>query len=299
MHPYRKVLVCISHPRKDAQMLDYSAAICRLAGDAEVHLLHVAGEPAGPDDDTSITPETLQELAGKHLKEIGSTRVFCEVIQGTPLVDILKYAADKDIDLLVLGGGGEDPMHEATFARRVTRKATCSVLVLPENFRIRADRILVPVRDTECSAQAVEVACDIAKATGGHVLCLNIIQVHSGPARGNLTLEEQIEHFRDLGNKECESLMTRVNTGGVKVECETRPDLYGQVIDCILQAIKDHSTDLLVIGARGRTGAAGVLLGDTTERLIRQTPVPLFAAKKKGEVLGLFQALMTLAGQND
>lgn len=50
-----------------------------------------------------------------------------------------------------------------------------------------------------------------------------------------------------------------------------------------------------MIGSRGRTGAAGVLLGRVTEQLIRKSTVPVLAAKKKGECIGVLRALLELA----
>ena len=51
-----------------------------------------------------------------------------------------------------------------------------------------------------------------------------------------------------------------------------------------------------MIGARGRTGAAGVLLGTVTEQLIRKSPSPVLAVKKKGECLGVLRALLVVVG---
>jgi nucleotide-binding universal stress UspA family protein len=51
---------------------------------------------------------------------------------------------------------------------------------------------------------------------------------------------------------------------------------------------------LIVIGARGRTGAAGILLGTVTEQLIRVSPVPVLAIKNKGECIGVLRALQQL-----
>ncbi|MCC6581931.1 MAG: universal stress protein [Phycisphaeraceae bacterium] len=300
MHPYRKIQVCIGHPDHAVKMLEYSAAVFRLADQGEIHLLHVdSSAGSGRSSMLPVGDSFLRELAARTLEGIPSAQVFLKTVEGNPLIEILKYSVENDIDLLVLGGGGPDPEHEAALARRITRKSTCSVLVLPLHPEGSGKRILVPVRDTECSAQAVATAVEIAEATGGEVLCLNVFQVHSGVPRGTHTLEEHIVPFKELADQECESLLSRVDTGAIPVTYESRPDTYGKLIEILLEAIADRATDLVVIGARGRTGAAGVLLGDTTEKLIRQTPVPLFAAKKKGECLGLFEALMTMAGQQD
>ncbi len=63
----------------------------------------------------------------------------------------------------------------------------------------------------------------------------------------------------------------------------------------ILSILGDGRGKAVVIGARGRTGAAGVLLGTVTEQLIRQSPAPVLAVKKKGECIGLLRALLTMA----
>ena len=75
------------------------------------------------------------------------------------------------------------------------------------------------------------------------------------------------------------------------------PDLHGNPVSVILDALAPVAADLVVIGARGRTGAAGVMLGTVTEQLIRESPVPVLAVKKKGECLGILRALLTLAGE--
>jgi hypothetical protein len=49
---------------------------------------------------------------------------------------------------------------------------------------------------------------------------------------------------------------------------------------------------LIVIGAKGRSLAALVLLGSVTEKLIETTHVPILAVKKKGSGMGFLEALL-------
>jgi nucleotide-binding universal stress UspA family protein len=72
------------------------------------------------------------------------------------------------------------------------------------------------------------------------------------------------------------------------------PDHRLDPVKVILERCKKTSCDLIVIGARGRTGAAGILLGTVTEQLIRVSPVPVLAIKKKGECIGVLRALQQL-----
>lgn len=49
---------------------------------------------------------------------------------------------------------------------------------------------------------------------------------------------------------------------------------------------------MIVIGAKGRSLAALVLLGSVTEKLIETTHVPILAVKKKGSGMGFLEALL-------
>ena len=308
MKRYQRILICIDQPERDYRMLGYAGAICRVAETKEVHLLHVeqvvAELPAGPAmgeqaGRAKTTPQTLRDLAGEHLKGHGQEKVAGLVVAGSPLVEILRYALDKDIDLIVIGrrsGGGKETTHEATLARRITQKATCSVMVLPEAAEIKADKVLAPVRDSECSANALEVACRVAAIKGGTVCCLNVFHIGSGYASVGSTLEEHTALMEEWAQREYEQLLARIDTGGVNVAAKCVPDLYAAPVPIILDEIEKEQADLVVIGARGRTGAAGVLLGAVTEQLIRQSAVPVLAVKKKGECIGVLRALLTLAG---
>ena len=55
---------------------------------------------------------------------------------------------------------------------------------------------------------------------------------------------------------------------------------------------KRKKADLIVLGAKGRSFAALVLLGSVTEKLIETTHVPILAVKKKGSGMGFLEALL-------
>ena len=304
MERLEKILVCVKRPDQDHWLLGYAGTICRAANSRELHLLHVHA-PQTPDSPSSLrgqpmewTVDRLRAIAVEQFQGHCPERLVCNTVSGAAMVEILRYAMDKSIDLIVLGcrGGGKAAPHEAALAGRVTRKATCSVLVVPENAGARIDRILVPVRNSDCSARAVEVACAVAAVTGGTVCCLNVFPIRGDHLEADLTLEEHMALMQQWAERENQQLLGIVNTSGVQAATRCEPDIHGRPAQAILDDIERQSADLVVIGARGRTGAAGVLLGAVTEQLICQSPVPVLAVKKKGECIGILQALLTLTG---
>ncbi len=307
MKRYKRILICIDRPDRDGRMLEYAGGRSCLAESEEIHFLHVV-DSAGPSPDAPeassgpppITRETLQNLAREHCKGHGKEELLFEVVAGAPLIETLRYAHDKDVDLIFMGrhfGQRMDMDDEALLPRRIARKATCSVLVLPDDYSLHADAIVVPVRDSDCSASALEVACGIAAATGATVTALNVFYVAAGYSNVGTNLQEHEALLEAAAQHECDRLLARVDTHGVKVECRCMPDLHGDPVPVILEALGDGSGKAVVIGARGRTGAAGVLLGTVTEQLIRKSPSPLLAVKKKGECIGVLRALLAVAGQ--
>jgi nucleotide-binding universal stress UspA family protein len=126
---------------------------------------------------------------------------------------------------------------------------------------------------------------------------LNIYHVGPGYARTGVTLEEHKALLEEAAERECASLLEKTDTHEQTVECKCVPDLRGDPVPIILEMLGDGLGQAVVIGARGRTGAAGVLLGTITERLIRKSPSPVLAVKKKGECLGLLRALLVYTGQ--
>jgi nucleotide-binding universal stress UspA family protein len=310
MKRYQRILVCIDRSVYDAPMLKYAGGRSRVAVSKEVHFLHVLDDTEHISHGTAETSppsidlarQELQALVAEHFSGHGQEQLLCEVIRGAPLIEVLRYAHDKDIDLIMLGrhyGRRVDTDDEAVLARRITRKATCSVLVLPEEYRFQADAIVVPIRDSECSSNALEVACGIAATTGAAVTALNVFHVTCGYSRVGATLEKHQALLEAAAMRECAMLIKRTDTHGVEVQCKCTPDHHGKPVPVILEELGDGMGRAVVIGARGRTGAAGVLLGTVTEHLIRKSPSPVLAVKKKGECVGVLRAVLIIAGPEE
>ncbi len=307
MTRFDRILVCVGRVPRDTEMLDYVGSLSRLLKAQEIHLLHVEpSEPVPVDDMLLMVPEpagderiveTMRAAAQERFRGHGGEVLACEKRRGSVLLEILRYAMEKEIDLVVVGRGGEvSDGDDALLASRIARKATCSVLVLPAGCPPRVGRIIVPVRDSECSANALETACRIGGATGAPVLALNVFYVGAGYHNVGLSLEEFTANLRRWAERECENLLNRVDRHGAAVSSRCVPDLYARPVPIVLDHVAGENADMVVIGARGRTGAAGVLLGRVTEQLIRRSRVPVLAVKKKGECLGILRALLSLAG---
>jgi nucleotide-binding universal stress UspA family protein len=112
---------------------------------ATLTLLHAYPVPGYtfPDGSVVASPRMLQELAdqaAKHVadwkreaEELGAPTVHGETLVGDPAGEIVSYARERGVDLLVLGTHGRTGLEHAlmgSIAERVVRRARCPVLTV-------------------------------------------------------------------------------------------------------------------------------------------------------------------------
>lgn len=141
----RRILVPTDFSQHSQCALDYACAFAARFG-SELHLLHVVNDvvPIVPEagmvlpDIQSYRRELVtaaeQELArlpapGQHT----TSYVLRKVCAGQAFVEIVRYAREHEIDLIVLGSHGRSGLSHVlmgSVAERVVRKADCPVLVV-------------------------------------------------------------------------------------------------------------------------------------------------------------------------
>jgi nucleotide-binding universal stress UspA family protein len=115
----------------------------------ELHCIHVvdeayqywmgAGETATvpvvmPVEEVRRASEAqLGKFVREHLGDMPEGRVWTEVLVGRPFMEIIRYAHDKEMDLIVIathGRGALASMLLGSVTEKVVRKSTCPVLTI-------------------------------------------------------------------------------------------------------------------------------------------------------------------------
>jgi nucleotide-binding universal stress UspA family protein len=141
----RRILVPTDFSKHSQNALAYGAAFAEKFG-AELHLLHVVQDLAVfiPDAVTGVPPTTppveqLTAAAREALAQLVRERplpgvtLLTEVREGTPFYEIIRFAREKDIDLIVMGTHGRSGLAHVllgSVTEKVVRKAPCPVLTV-------------------------------------------------------------------------------------------------------------------------------------------------------------------------
>jgi nucleotide-binding universal stress UspA family protein len=144
----KTVLVPTDFSPTSEQALRYAKALADAFG-ATLHIIHVIEEPYGQPWAVEAYGFSLAALQDEWVKEAQKRiatiltseeqqryRAETSTVLGHPVSEILSYARDRQVDLIVMGTHGRGPLGHVVMgsvAERVVRRAPCPVLtVRPE-----------------------------------------------------------------------------------------------------------------------------------------------------------------------
>lgn len=303
MYRYRRLLVALEGSEHDRALISFAATIVQMAKSEKVYFVHVIESQDIPEAARADLHVVLQDARREAIAAIEEAvnsqftfprtpEVVCDVLDGSPLGELLRFALKKDIDLILVGMN-RDVDEPGRIPVKLARKAPCSVLVVPEGSVPDFRTILNPIDFSENSADAMDVAMAFAVAAATpEVWCLHVYSVPIGYQRAGKTYEESGAIMRTHSMKAYDDFVKKRDLRDINVTplfvLDEKPARAVQKVSEQLKAT------LLVLGARGRNFGAAVLLGSVTERLIGRTHVPLLAVKKKGTGMSLLEAFLKL-----
>lgn len=283
MQRYRHMMVGLTRTSGDAGLIRYAAMVARFGTVNAVRFVHVLPDSAADEHDR-VRGEFVNLVRSNFTNVPASVPTSVDVLNGPPIDKLLAHVAEREADLLLIGdhsGAGR-----RVLARRLAMKAPCSVWLVPEGAHTEIRRILVPIDFSESAADCIRVATSMARL-GSRVECL-ALHVYFNEA--TVTYEGYDQVIRGRESEEFSRFVAPIDRQGIEVEPIFEEG--ANVPNVISRAVEQYGVDLVVMGTRGRSRSAAVLLGSVTEELIAETKVPLLAVKHFGARMSVVQALL-------
>jgi universal stress protein A len=138
-------------------------------------------------------------------------------------------------------------------------------------------QILVPLDFSECSKKALQYAVPFARQFGASLSLLYVVQPYY-PVSDMVPMDVDLleERMRETSEAELTAVKNSLD-----------PDLKaGALIRVgnphleIVRAAQELEADLIILSTHGRTGLSHVLMGSTTERVVRHANCPVLVLRE-------------------
>ncbi len=273
---------------------------------AELHVLRVdvlLGEPMRKIDDPASEIAKIRERLARVIEarsprdkafDPQSVRIFHRTVRGlAPAPAIIDYAAEHDMDLIVMGTHGRRGVRRlliGSVAEEVVRRAPCPVFTVretkdEEESVKRLKSILVPIDFSEHSKDALRYAGAFAELYGAELQLLHVFDEFSGP--GFLMDEVLATHdvrlaIEERSIEDMKRLAREVVGSTDRLRVQT---IIGHPAPKILETASTNDVDLIVMSTHGLTGLEHLVMGSVAEKVVRQAPCPVLTIKAFGKSL--------------
>lgn len=230
--------------------------------------------------------EAFMERVRERLSHF-AIQVKHHVSQGDPAQQIVRIGEECEADLIVMGARGERrDFLMGSVSQKVVSLAATDVLVVREGERssrnrdrCRSFRALVAVDGSLGSEAGVEAFTLKLRAQNA---CIRLVHaVEAGAPLWDVRRDREGVGglFRSMESEAWKVLLQAkesLERHGFTAECEWRS---GPAAAQILDAAREFSADVIVVGSRGHSAIRERVLGSITQRVLRHAPCTVLCAR--------------------
>lgn len=140
-------------------------------------------------------------------------------------------------------------------------------------------RILVPTDFSEHAEDALKVAAQIAKKNDSEIIILHMLELPhqmNDAILGGASIPETML-FMKKANEMLDEISSKPYLDGISITEIVKMD---KPIHGITQVSKDYEVDLIIMGSHGSSGVEELLIGSNTEKVVRNSEIPVLIIKK-------------------
>lgn len=286
---YDRILIPTDGSDATAGAITYGIDMAQLF-DADIHTLYVVDTREMTDRLREEHRETITSAAekiGRHATEAIAKQghelqieVTRAIRHGAPSDIIIEYAKETASDVIIMGTHGrtgQERFFLGSTAERVVKTADIPVLTVRKGITEAGvlghelyDDILVPTDGSDAAVRAAEQAIELAEQYGATVYLLYVVDTTVWELGD--TPRSIVRILKEAGEESMANLAEQAAALDVPITQEIRKGIpYRE----ICTQVDETDADLIVMGTRGRTGQPEVLLGSTTDRILRTADVPV------------------------
>jgi universal stress protein E len=247
---------------------DLKRAVHSLTFASKIDLLTAGGELFETEIRQKSDFRLQQMIAALHLQNLD---IRSETLLGEPFVELIHAVQQEGYDLLMLGTRGMSVWKQfiiGSTAKRLIRKCPSAVWIVKAEHAAPPRVILTATDFSDVSRKAVLHGLWLADKANAELHLVHVIDTRDDPTNllkdtppggslrevVNQAARQRLDQFLESLETDCRRIVSHLTWGDPWYEISRIATLY--------------HVDLITIGTVGRSGIAGVLLGNTAERVL-------------------------------
>lgn len=218
--------------------------------------------------------EALRDAERHAREERVLIKTVCE--EGETYERIVDLADGSNADVIVMGRRGLTKVDRAmigSVTARVIGHTQRDVLVVPAGAALGWKKILVATDGSRFSTLAIGKAIDFAKAYGGSLVVLSVVDV---PTEFYAEAPQAVDDMVRKAKEYTAAVRKQAEAAGVRAETFVGE---AEAFEAIVKLARDQEVNMIVVGSHGRTGLGRLLMGSVTEKVIGHAPCPVLVAR--------------------
>lgn len=218
--------------------------------------------------------------------QTSSVAVSVEVVAGKDYVAVIRQALEGSFDIIIKAANATSVLQQALFGgtdMRLIHSAPCPVMILKPSRRKRWRNLLVAVdpraetmQEAALNDDLLAMGVSIAKSESSKMNLLHVLE-QSAAGRKHQVQSEFSELEESLKADAVRKLQLMAE--GYEGFALGEHLLTGNPPATISGFVDDNGVDLLIMGSVGRSGMAGILVGNTAEKILRQVNCSVLVMK--------------------
>jgi nucleotide-binding universal stress UspA family protein len=303
MEEIKRVLVAIDLTDIDEMLIQYVARLDNEIALDKIYFLNVTKNLQLPEDIIKKYPNLVAPMDEMTKKEIQFTinKVVgnqlksdyeIKVTEGHRAEEILRWIKIKEVDLVVMGRK-KGKSGDGIVTNKIVRLAPCSIVLIPEVLPQEVKKLVIPIDYEHASQLAFDFGLYLSsKIPGISITCLNIYEVPSGYHYSGKSYEEFAQIMRHNAEDSFKRFTSKFKLRDTKVHAEYILNKESGIAQKIFDFSVEEGASVIVMGSKGRTQAAALLLGSISEKLIKiNDKIPLIVVKERWHNLDFLEAL--------
>ena len=290
---FKKILVPVDFSDFSDNAVEFALLMAERFN-AEVMLLHaVLLFEEDPDEEEHLEAyeNLIQQQENERTKKMkphhksGEKRgvtVDSVLLRGVSAADaILDFMSGKDFDLIVMGTHGRSGLGKwfhGSVTEKVVRFSRIPVVTVHKDYsREKIEKILVPIDFSEYSKIAIHQGKVIAEEFKAAIEFMHVVEQDAHPEFYYISSDPILKANPELKKHISENLK---KYSAVSEEEAAFVVLEGKVHGQIVEYAEDNDIDLIVMPTRGMSDLEHIVLGSTTERVVRVATCPVLTVRK-------------------